>query len=110
MTFDSSNLEYCPLLLQDSNRGRYYDSFTEVPRKSVKYDVREVATARTLKDGWEQMNSLYPYVNHSGYLEADDGSTVTESSQSLDSTQSSTPNNEEEISYCAVRLLQLRYI
>jgi hypothetical protein len=109
MTFDSTDLEQCPLFLQDENSGRYYDSFAEAPRKPFKHDIREATTAKTVEEemgnSWEQMNRPSPTVHPSEYLEADGGSAVTESSESLDSTQSSTPNDEEEISYYAVRML-----
>lgn len=109
MTFDSTDLEQCPLLLQDENAGRYYDSFAEPPGKPFKNDIRKATTAKTVEEEIgnrsEQINRPSSTIHYSEYLEADGGSAVTESSESLDSTQSSTPNNEEEISYYAVSML-----
>jgi len=110
MTLNSTeDLEQCPFLPQDESAGRCYDSFAEAPRKPFKHDIREAITATTLEaemgNCWEQMNRQSPAVQPSEYLESDGKSAVNESSESLDSTQSSTPSNEEEISYYAVRML-----
>jgi len=109
MPSSSTDLEQCPLLLQDETAGRYYNSFAEAMRKPLKYDIGESTTAKTVEEEMgnssEQMSRLFPTVHSIECLEADGGSAVTESSESLDSTQSSTPNDEEEISYYAVKML-----
>ena len=109
MPYSSAGLERCPLLLQDETGRGYYDSFAEAMRKPLKHDIGESTTAKTVEEemgnSWEQMNRPFSTVPFNECLEADGGSAVTESSESLDSTQSSTPNDEEEISYYVVRML-----
>ncbi|CAG8975976.1 hypothetical protein HYALB_00012311, partial [Hymenoscyphus albidus] len=91
--------EQCPLLLQDDNLERYYDSFSEVPQEPPKHNAQKAATASSVEEEttkiWERLNSPSQTAQSSESLEGNGG----EVSESLDTTLSSTPNNEEEISY-----------
>lgn len=103
MEFNFQDSSYCPLLPHNENAERYYNTFANAESKTSKHEIREATTATTeeemMGDSPEWMKDLLPGINSSKY---DNESTTTESSVSLGSTQSTTPNSEE-ISYCAVR-------
>ncbi|CAG8960037.1 hypothetical protein HYFRA_00013225 [Hymenoscyphus fraxineus] len=94
MTFySSSDSEQCPLLHQDDNTERYYDSFSSVPRSPSKHSHSTVE--EETRNNWEAVNSPSQTAQFSESAEGNGGKVL----ESLDTTLSSTPNNEEEISY-----------
>jgi hypothetical protein len=113
MALHSQDSEHCPLLLQNCNEEMYYNSFSEPSSKqnSTKKSGSTRNTRGTLGDlvgeNWSQVQRLSALSQPSQNPEENKASTVSGSSTSSYSTHSSTPDNEEETSYYAVRLLVL---